>query len=860
MRKRSHEPQLRKEDQRLRSPGDRQQRGVDRVSVDDEARTPSAPATVANPIKEDQLNTITLTAEAVQRLALRTAQVERKPMRRTRIYGGEVCVPVGQSILVSAPVSGTLRMAAGGVPRAGQKVKGGQTVFQLAPLLTPEDRTNLASAKIEAEGQLKTAQTHAEAARVALDRAQRMLASQTGSQRLVDEAQAQFDSTEQAVAAAASRLDLLEKLAGEIEQGTTPPLSIASPLDGLLRNVAALPGENVPGGGLLFEVVNLDRVWVRVPIYVGDVAEVDAAAGPGIGDLAMRPGSRLRRAEPIHAPPTADATAGTIDLYYELENREESFCPGQRVGVALTGGRESPLTRWLKWLYRGVLPALVRHPYGALVLLLVMFGVAGAGAMRLGQEFLPKFQETDFLMHFVEKPGTSVEAMRRVTIQASKDLRAITGVRNFGSHIGRAEVADEPVGPNFTELWISIDPNVDYQATITRIEQVVYAYPGLYRDLLTDLRERIKEVLTGTSATIVVRLYGPDLDVLRSKAKEVEAAISSVPGVVNLKVEPQILVPQIEVRLRPDAAERFGLTAGHVRRASTTLLKGAKVGEVYEDQKKFDVVVWGVPSVRSDSAAIRALPIDTPSGTQVRLGDVADVVVAPTPSEIKRENASRRLNITCNVEGRDLGSVAQQIESQVRQIAFDREYRPEFLGEYAARQESTQRLYGLAGLAFVGMILLLYVDLKSWRPTLIVVFTVPFALIGGVAAVLTSGGVLSLGSLVGFVTVLGIAARNGIMMVSHFRHLEIAEGEPFGAGLVLRGAEERLAPILMTALTTGLALVPLVIAGNKPGHEIEYPLAVVILGGLFTSTVLNLFLLPPLYARFGRPVARGEEP
>ena len=334
----------------------------------------------------------------------------------------------------------------------------------------------------------------------------------------------------------------------------------------------------------------------------------------------------------------------------------------------VAGGRESPLTRWLKWLYRAALPSLVRHPYGALVLLLVMFGVAGAGAMRLGQEFLPKFQETDFLMHFVEKPGTSVEAMRRVTIQASKDLRAIPGVRNFGSHIGRAEVADEPVGPNFTELWISIDPNVDYQATITRIEQVVYAYPGLYRDVLTYLRERIKEVLTGTSATIVVRLYGPDLDVLRSKAKEVEAAMASVPGVVNLKVEPQILVPQIEVRLRPDAAERFGLTAGHVRRASTTLLKGAKVGEVYEDQKKFDVVVWGVPSVRSDLAAIRALPIDTPSGTQVRLGDVADVVVAPTPNEIKRENASRRLDITCNVEGRDLGSVARQIEAKAGRL------------------------------------------------------------------------------------------------------------------------------------------------------------------------------------------------
>src|SRR5262249_5185020 len=376
------------------------------------------------------------------------------------------------------------------------------------------------------------------------------------------------------------------------------------------------------------------------------------------------------------------------------------------------------------------------------------------------------------------------------------------GVRNFGSHIGRAEVADEVVGPNFTELWISIDPNVDHAATVKQIERVVLAYPGLYRDVLTYLRERIKEVLTGARASIVVRLYGPDLDVLRAKAKEVEAAMASVPGVTNLKVEPQVLVAQVEVRLRSEAAERYGLTAGHVRRASTTLLKGAKVGEVYEGQQKFDAVVGGVPAVRADLNAVRALPIDTPSGTQVRLGDVADVAVVPTPNEIKRENASRRLDITCNVQGRDLGSVAKEIAAKVKDIPFEREYHPEFLGEYAARQESTQRLYALAALALVGIVLLLYVDFQAWRPTLLVVLTIPFALIGGVIAVLLSGGVLSLGSLVGFVTVLGIAARNGIMMVSHFRHLEHEEGVPFGDEMILRGAGERLAPILMTALAT----------------------------------------------------------
>jgi Cu/Ag efflux pump CusA len=256
--------------------------------------------------------------------------------------------------------------------------------------------------------------------------------------------------------------------------------------------------------------------------------------------------------------------------------------------------------------------------------------------------------------------------------------------------------------------------------------------------------------------------------------------------------------------------------------------------------------------LRADLSAVRDLEIDTPPGVQVRLGDVADVMIVGAPNEIKRENASRRLDVTCNVAGRDLGAVAREIEEKVKAVPFEREYHPEFLGEYAARQESTRKLYALAGLSLIGIVLLLYVDFGAWRPTWLVALTIPFALVGGVFAVFFTSGVVSLGSLVGFVTVLGIAARNGIMLVSHFRHLEMEEGVPFGIGLVLRGAEERLAPILMTAFATGLALLPLAITGNKPGQEIEYPLAVVILGGLVTSTLLNLFLLPPLYAKFGQ--------
>lgn len=529
--------------------------------------------------------------------------------------------------------------------------------------------------------------------------------------------------------------------------------------------------------------------------------------------------------------------------------------------MLLRGGSErrqdAPLVRLLKALYRRVLPPLLTRWRLAIAGLVIAFAATAAVVPLLGEEFLPNFQETDFLMHWVEKPGTSLDAMTRITIRASRELRSIPGVRNFGAHIGRAEVADEVVGPNFTELWISIEPDAPYAATVQKIQDVVDGYPGLYRDVLTYLRERIKEVLTGASASIVVRVFGEDLEVLREKAKEISGVIGGIPGVADLKVEPQVLVPQIQVRLKPRAASQFGLTAADIRRATVTLVKSAKVGELYDAQKIFDVVVWGEESTRTDVHSLQRLLINTPGGGHVPLRDVADVYVAPSPNEIKRESTSRRLDVTCNVKaGTDLGAVAREIEQRVNALSFDRGYHPEFLGEYAARIESRNQLFALSAVCLLGILLLLQADFKSWRPALLVFLTLPFALIGGVIGAFIGGGVLSLGSLVGFVTVLGIAARNGIMLVSHFRHLETEEGEAFGPSLVLRAAEERLSPILMTALCAGLGLLPLVMAGNRPGHEIEYPLAIVIVGGLFTSTVLNLLLLPTLYLRFAdRPAA-----
>jgi len=519
-----------------------------------------------------------------------------------------------------------------------------------------------------------------------------------------------------------------------------------------------------------------------------------------------------------------------------------------RVGAA----RESPILAWLRTRYRNALPALLTRPRAAIGTVGVLIVASAALVPFLGQSLLPDFKERDFLMHWVEKPGVSHPAMVRITERASKELRQIPGVRNFGSHIGRAEVADEVVGINFTELWISLDPKVDYDSTVAKVQEVVDGYPGLFRDLLTYLRERIKEVLTGSSASIVVRLFGPDLATLGSEAEKIRSAIATVPGVADLKVEPLSPIPQIEIDVDLPAAQRFGLTPHAVRSAATTFVQGTKVGEIFEEQKVFDVVVRGVDRLRTDARSIAELLIDTPTGGQVRLRDVARVRMASGPGTIKREGASRRLDVSCNVRGRDLGSVAKEIQAKLSGMSFPRGYHPELLGEYEELGRTATRMRWVVAATLVAIFLLLYTCLGSFRLGLIAFGTLPFALVGGVVAAALFDGTISLGTLIGFVTVLGIAARNGIMMVTHFQHLEEKEGEPFGPELVMRGATERLAPIAMTALTTALALVPLVVGGSRPGHEIEHPMALVILGGLVSSTLLNLFFLPALYLRFGK--------
>jgi CzcA family heavy metal efflux pump len=514
--------------------------------------------------------------------------------------------------------------------------------------------------------------------------------------------------------------------------------------------------------------------------------------------------------------------------------------------------RHSPIVARLQTGYTRLLRRIIRRPgrvYVGTGLLLVL---ALAVLPTLGQALLPHFKERDFLMHWVAQPGTSSTEMQRITLAASEDLMAIPGVRNFGAHLGQAFQGDEPYGINFGENWISIDPNVDYDDTIAAIDAVVADYPGLFRDRKTYLDERTKEVVAGGSDPIVVRLFGQDLEILNEQAQEIEDILGGIDGVVNEHVDLHTDVPQIDVEVDLERAAQYGLKPGDVRRAAAVMVASEEVGDIFREGRAYDVVVWSVPEARDSVPDIENLMIDTPSGQRIRLSDVASVEIHPSPNSIDREDGSRHLDILADVDGVDIGTVGEELEDQLEAHAFPRGYHVELLGEFEEQQAAQTRLFTIGAISLAVIFLLLSVSLGNWRPALLSFITLPLALVGGVLAAFATGGILSIGSLVGFFTVFGIAARNGILLISHAQYLEREEGETFGVDLVIRAARERLAPILMTSLATGLALVPLVLFGERPGQEIEHPLAVVILGGLFTSTLLSLFVIPALYLRFGR--------
>ncbi len=512
----------------------------------------------------------------------------------------------------------------------------------------------------------------------------------------------------------------------------------------------------------------------------------------------------------------------------------------------------SPLVTWLRRVYTAMLSRIVARPVAAYATfaLVVLMGVLVVP--RLGESLFPAFRQRDLLIHWDAIPGTSAAEAQRTTTWLSQRLSAIPGVTSFGAHIGRAKQGEEVVGVNAAEVWIHIDRSVDYDRTVAAVRNVVDAYPGLYRDVETYLNERIEEVISGAKEAVVVRVYGQDLNETRHEAGEVLTAFSGVPGVIDQHVDLSVDVPQIQVEVNLAKAARYGLKPGDVRRFAAAMVAGLEMGNVFKGDEVYGVVVWSTPATRGNPAAIGDLMIDTPSGGRVRLDSVARVSLRSDPYLVTRENGSRYIDVGANVQGRDLASVVRDVQQRLKGIRFARGSHYQLLGEYRERQAAQRSLLATAIIAAIVIFLLLQLAFGSWRLATFVFLTLPMSLVGGVIAIYIGGGVITIGALVGFFTVFGIAARNGILLINHCQHLERHEGETFGPALVVRGARERLAPILMTSLATGLALVPLLLNGDQPGHEIEYPLAVVILGGLFTSTLLNLLVVPSLYLRFGR--------
>ena len=540
------------------------------------------------------------------------------------------------------------------------------------------------------------------------------------------------------------------------------------------------------------------------------------------------------------------------------------------------GRGESPLLRPLAGRYLGALSRIVRRPRAALIAAAASVVVALAMLPLLGTSLIPSFKDRDLMVRLDGEPGTSNSRMTRIATDLSRELRAIPGVDNVGAHVGRAVTGDQVVDVNSSELWVSIDSSADYDATVASIDDVVDRTRGVDREVVSYSAQKISDVgalgnadkgvsgndlnvLTGSDDPLVVRVYGQDLATLRREARKLHRIVSQVDGVANPRLELPVTQPTIEIETDLDRAQRFGVKPGDVRRAAATLVQGIQVGSVFEQQKVFDVVVKGVPATRNSVSSVRNLLIDGPDGGHLRLSQVADVQVAPRPIVIDRDAVSRHVDILAGVSGRSLGSVATEIQDRLANVSFPLEYHAEVLQESTGEELGGTQIIAFAIAAAIAAFLLLQAAFRSWRLATLVLLTLPVALVGGVPAALIDGE-LSLGSLIGFLALLGLAARTGVLLIRHFQDLE-REGESFGPELIERGARDRFVPLLTSALATAVVMLPFVIAGSRPGLEVVHPMAVVVLGGLVTSILLSLFVLPTLYLRFGgrQPAASPDE-
>jgi len=545
----------------------------------------------------------------------------------------------------------------------------------------------------------------------------------------------------------------------------------------------------------------------------------------------------------------------------------------------MTHGKDGLLLRVCKRLALKSYSISMPRPVAVLATLGVLVAAALFMVTRLGSEFLPPFNEGTATISFALPPGVSLEESNRLATKAEEAILSIPQVKNVGRRTGRAEQDEHAEGVHSSEidvdLWTKEEakhpekhpvangrkpPAVKdirpREQVFAQIEEKLSVFPGVNAGVGQPISHRIEHLLSGVRAMVAIKIFGDDLNTLRTLADQTKSAMEGIPGVADLQVEQQVLVPQLHIAINREAAARVGFTPAALTDAMETATKGKVVGQVLEGLKSFDITLTLDDRHRTDPTALQDVRLVSPTGAIVLLRDVAEVVEKLGPNEVQRESLRRRIVVSANVRGRDLGSTVEEIKKSIAMdVQLPQGYTIQYGGLYEAQQESTRLLLALGAGSLIAIFVILFTHYRSGMVAAQIMLNVPFALIGSVTALAITREPFSVASLVGFISLTGIATRNGVLMVSHYIHLMTEERQTWSKELIIRGSQERVAPVLMTAVTAGLGLIPLVLSKGEPGKEILYPVAVVILGGLITSTLLDFFVTPAIFYRFGRTAA-----
>ena len=530
---------------------------------------------------------------------------------------------------------------------------------------------------------------------------------------------------------------------------------------------------------------------------------------------------------------------------------------GEDAGPGGHSEEDSFVVRWLKQWDERLLRSTLHHPYKVMIGAGALFVLTMATLPFVGTAFLPEFNEGTLTINVQAEPGTSLAESNRIGAISEKLILGVPEVISTGRRTGRAELDEHAEGVHYTEIDVDLrESERSREDILADIREKLAVVPGVNLNVGQPISHRLDHLQSGVRAQIAVKLFGDDLATLRSKAEEIRNVLQTVEGSADVQIERQVLIPQVRFNVNRERAAQYGLAPGEVTETLETALNGRTVSQAIEGARRYDVVVRFDDASRNSLDVLRDATVDTPQGTQIPVSAVADIENLPGPNQILRENTKRRIVISANTGGRDLGSVVRDMQERVAaQVTMPPGYFVEFGGQFQASQEATRTLSTLTIFSLVAIFFLLIKALGDWRSALQVMINIPLALIGAVIAMLITGGVFSIATLVGFISLVGITSRNGIMMISHYLHLMREEGEDFTEEMVIRGSLERLVPVIMTALTAGLSLIPFVLAADAPGKEILHPLAVVVLGGILTSTLLDQIVTPAVFYKFGRPAA-----